>query len=290
MALTADGRNDVYERIKKELPEQYADFGIAESNMIAAAAGMASCGQIPFIFGMTTFLAYRAFEFIRNDVCFNAQNVKFLAIFSGIARGAWGATHQGTEDLAILRTLPNLLVVTPATPNEARAATRFAYEHDGPVYIRLESSNEPEHFPKDNVFQPGRGHILRDGNDVAVIAMGSVVNVALAAAEQLDKEGISLHVIELPTVRPIDTQIICRAADATKGILTLEEQTIFGGLGSAVAEVLAEHQKRVPFRRIGLDGFARGCGNQSELREQNGLDKAAVIQEVRDIMAMEEST
>ena len=284
MALTADNSNEIYDKIKREMPGQYIDYGIAEENMVASAAGLASCGKIPFLYTITNFMSMHAFEFIRNDVCVANQNVKFLGRSSGLVSSSMGATHQGTEEVALLRTLPNMLVITPATPIEAREATRFAYHHRGSVYIRLEGFNEPELYGEDYQFSVGRGYVLRDGGDITVISMGSVVNEALSAAKKLESDGIRVRVINMPMVNPIDRDLIVAAAKETGHIITLEEHSIHGGLGSAVAEVLAESSLAVSFHRMGLDGCAKGCGNREAMREINGLASGNIMEKVREIL------
>lgn len=284
MALTADNSNEIYDKIKREMPGQYIDYGIAEENMVASAAGLASCGKVPFLYTITNFMSMHAFEFIRNDVCVANQNVKFLGRSSGLVSSSMGATHQGTEEVALLRTLPNMLVITPATPIEAREATRFAYHHRGSVYIRLEGFNEPELYGEDYQFSVGRGYVLRDGGDITVISMGSVVNEALSAAKKLESDGIRVRVINMPMVNPIDRDLIVAAAKETGHIITLEEHSIHGGLGSAVAEVLAESSLAVSFHRMGLDGCAKGCGNREAMREINGLASGNIMEKVREIL------
>ena len=284
LAVTADNGNEIYDQIRREYPAQYLDFGIAECNMVAASAGLAAAGKIPFLYAVTNFMSMRAYEFLRNIVCEPKYNVKFLGRSAGVVTGTYGMTHQGTEDLALLRTLPNLLTITPATPIEAREATRFAYRHKGPVYIRLEGRNEPELYDEGYEFVPGKGTVLREGRDMTVISIGSIVNEALRAAETLSDEGLTLRVINMPTILPIDRTLIVLAARETGGILTLEEHGIQGGLGSAVAEVLAESGVSVRFRRMGLSGFARGCGNRDEMREINGLTAKEIAENVREMI------
>ncbi len=278
MALTADGRNGIYERIRDEFPENYVDYGIAESNMIASAAGLAAAGKIPFVFGASTFLAMRAFEFIRNDVCIANQNVKMIGIFCGLCRGSWGATHQGTEELALLRGLPNLTVITPATPIEAREAVRFAYKHQGPVYLRLEASGEREYLDETNNFKPGKGICLRNGKDGTIITMGSIAGEALEVAEELSGRGKEIRVISLSTLLPVDEEMVLSAAQETGRIVTLEEHSRFGGLGSTVAEILAENGCAVGFRRLGLEGCAHGCGDREFMRNENGIGRKALLE------------
>ncbi len=284
LAITADNRNEIFDAIRKEFPLQYIEYGIAEENMVASAAGLASCGKIPFLYTITNFMAMHAFEFIRNDVCVANQNVKFLGRSSGLTSSSMGPTHQGTEELAMLRTLPNLEVITPATPIEAREATRYAYEHKGPVYIRLEGVNEPELFDETYQFKMGKGYVLQDGQDVCLIAMGSVINEGLAASKLLQAKGISVQVIDMPTVNPVDEELILQAAEHTKGIITVEEHTIYGGLGGAVAEALAEHGAGICLKRLGLRGCAKGCGNRAEMRELNGLDATSIVRIVEELL------
>jgi len=282
MALTADNRNDIYERIHQEMPKQYMDYGIAEENMVASAAGLASCGKIPFLYTITNFMSLHALEFIRNDVCIANQNVKFLGRSSGLTSYTMGPTHQGTEDLAIIRTLPNLLTITPATPKEAREATRFAYEHEGPVYIRLEGQGELEYFNSDYRFEMGHGYVMRDGTDVTIMTMGAILNEALQVADSLSIENVSVRVISMPMVNPLDEMLILRAAKETKGIITLEEHSYIGGLGSAVAEFLAETGIGIKFKRLGFINCAKGCGQKDWLREYNGIGTADIIQVVKN--------
>ena len=250
--------------------------------MVASAAGLASCGKIPFLYTITDFMSLHALEFIRNDVCIANQNVKFLGRSSGLTSYTMGPTHQGTEELVILRTLPNLQVITPATPIEAREATRYAYEHEGPVYIRLEGRGETEHFDAGYRFVAGRGQVLREGNDVTVIAMGSIANEALEAAESLSNEKIPVRVIEMPMVHPLDEKMVLQAAAETKGIVTLEEHSRIGGLGSAVAETLAESGVGIKFKRLGLDGCARGCGKRNWMRDYNGIGFTELSKTIRE--------
>lgn len=284
MALTADNRNEIYDSIREMLPKQYIDYGIAEENMVASAAGLASCGKIPFLYTITNFMSMHAYEFIRNDVCVANQNVKFLGRSSGLVSSSMGSTHQGTEEVSMLRALPNLMVITPATPIEAREATRWAYYHQGPVYIRLEGFNEPELYDEDYQFVPGKGHIVRAGNDVCVIAMGSVINEAIRAAEILALENISVAVVNMPTVTPVDGNLIKELAGNMKVMITLEEHSIYGGLGSAVAEVLAENGLACNFKRMGLHGCAKGCGNRQDMREINGLSYEDVVNNIRGML------
>lgn len=281
IAVTADNRNEIYDRIRKEYPHQYIDYGIAEGNMVASAAGLASCGKIPFLYTITNFMSMRAFEFIRNDVCISNQNVKFLGRSSGLVSSSMGPTHQGTEELALLRTLPNLLVITPGSPLEAREATRFAYHHKGPVYIRLEGFREPELYDCSYKFAVGKGSIVQQGKDVTVISMGSVIHEALRAAQILLESGVTVRVINMPMVKPLDKELIIHAASETKMVITLEEHSIYGGLGSAVAECIAEEGVSTKFIRMGLDCIANGCGNREDMRKINHLLYENIVKKIK---------
>lgn len=285
IAATADNGNEIYEVIKKEFPLQHVDYGISECNMVASAAGLASRGKIPFLYAVTNFMSMRAFEFIRNVVCVPRYNVKFLGRSAGVTSGSMGMTHQGTEDLAILRTLPHLLVITPASPLEAKLATYAAYEYDGPVYIRLEGVREPEIFPQSYEFKIGKGNIIKDGNEFCIISTGSIINEAIQAAKVLEEEcGLRTRVLNCPIIKPIDEELILQTAQIVRGIVTIEENTIWGGLGSAVAEILAENNCNVKFKRIGLKNFAHGCGNREEMREINGLKSANIVDMVKILL------
>lgn len=284
VAITADNGNEIYEKIREEYPNQYVDYGISECNMVASAAGMSIVGKIPFLYTVTNFMSMRAYEFLRNIVCIPNNNVKFLGRSAGIVTGTYGATHQGTEEVSMLRALPNLMVITPATPIEAREATRWAYYHNGPVYIRLEGFNEPELYDDNYQFVPGKGYIVRAGNDACVIAMGSVINEAVKAAEILALENISVAVVNMPTVTPVDGNLIKELAGNMKVMITLEEHSIHGGLGSAVAEVLAENGLACNFKRMGLHGCAKGCGNRQDMREINGLSCEDIVNNIRRML------
>lgn len=282
IALTADNKNEVYDRIRKEYPRQYIDYGIAESNMIASAAGLATCGKIPFLYTISNFMAIRALEFIRNDVCVGSRNVKFLGRSCGLASYSMGLTHQGTEELACLRAMPNMLVITPATPIEAREATKFAYRHNGPVYIRLESFNEPELFDNSYEFDIGKGQLIKSGNDVTVISMGSVISESMQAAKVLEKENIAVRIIDMPMVDPLDESLLNDALNETRMVITLEEHSIYGGLGSAVAEYIAEHGFSTKLIRMGLKGTVIGGGSRLDIREKNHISSGDIVKTVRE--------
>ena len=282
-ALISDNGAIVYDKYRQDLEEQYLNLGISEANMIGMAAGMASCGKIPFAYTIGAFLAYRAFEFIRNDVCLQNQNVKIVGTGAGEVYSALGPTHHSTEDLGGLRSLPNLTIITPASPMEVRNATSAAYEYEGPVYLRLGTNKEPEIYSVDYDFEIGKGVTLREGKDVTIIGTGSVLKDVLDAAEQLQIEGIQARVINIHTIKPIDKEIILKAIDETGKVVTVEDHNAIGGLGSAVAEVIAESGKSVQFRRVGLQGFSQGYGTYSELKETNGIGIGQICSAVKEV-------
>ena len=270
-ALISDNGAIVYDRYRKDLPEQYLNLGISEANMLGMAAGMASCGKIPFAYTIGAFLAYRAFEFIRNDICLQKQNVKIVGTGAGEVYSALGPTHHATEDLGGLRALPGLTILCPASPLEVKKAALAAYEYEGPVYLRLGTNREPEIYAEEYRFEIGKGVTVKEGKDVALVGTGSILKDILDAAELLQAKGIQAKVINMHTIKPFDREIILQAAEEAGKIVTIEDHNIIGGLGSAVAEVIVEYGRAVRFKRIGLSGFSRGYGTYAEVKEQNGI-------------------
>lgn len=280
-ALISDNGAIVYDKYRRDFPEQYLNLGISEANMVGMAAGMASCGKIPFAYTIGAFLAYRAFEFIRNDVCLQNQNVKIVGTGAGEVYSALGPTHHSTEDLGGLRALPNLTIICPASPIEVKKATLAAYKYEGPVYLRLGTNREPEIYMGDYLFEIGKGVTVKDGNDVTLIGTGSILKGVLEAAELLQHEGINVRVVNMHTIKPLDKEIIVKAAEETGKIVTVEDHNIVGGLGSAVAEVVAEFGKKVSFKRLGLMGFSSGYGSYEHLKEINGIGMKQICNVVR---------
>jgi transketolase len=273
IAMISDNGAIVYDKYRTDFPGQYLNCGISESNMIAVAAGLASCEKIPFAYTIANFLTMRAFEFIRNDVCLQNQNVKLVGTGAGFVYSALGPTHHATEDIGIMRVLPNITIFSPASPLEVMKATKAAVEHKGPVYIRLGTNKEPEIYEDDYQFETGKGVMLRDGKDITIVATGSIVYDTLQAAKMLDGEGISARVINIHTIKPVDKDILIKAANDTGTVVTVEEHNINGGLGSIVAEVLMENGcGNVRFSRMGLkDCFCKGYGTHKSLKEVNDL-------------------
>lgn len=237
---------------KKRFPERFIDCGIAEANMIDIAAGLAACGKIPFASSFAMFAAGRAYEQVRNGVGYPCLNVKIGASHAGISVGEDGATHQCNEDIALMRTIPGLVVLSPSDDIETKAAVRAAAEHVGPVYIR--TSRYAARVINDNAdykFEIGKGIVCKDGKDVTIVATGIMVAEALEAAEALEKEGVSARVINIHTIKPLDVEVIVKAAKETGAILTVEEHSVIGGLGEAVAAALAEEYP-VKVKKIGV--------------------------------------
>ena len=270
MALVADNGAIVFDSFRRDFPDRFINFGIAEANMVSVAAGLAACGKIPFAYTIAGFLTMRAFEQVRNDVCMQRQNVKLVGVGGGMAYSNLGPTHHSLEDVAVMRVLPEMKIICPGSPKEAYAATIAAATIDAPVYLRLEATKEKEIYEGDCHFEIGKGVILREGSDIAIISYGSIISEALTVAADIEKLGVSVAVVNMPTVKPIDADLIESLAGKVRQIISLEEHNIIGGLGSAVGEVLLERDCRsVKFTRMGVnDAFAVGYGPRSYLRDQ----------------------
>ncbi len=286
MALISDNGAIVYDKFRADFPDQYTNCGISEANMIGMSAGLASCGKIPFAYTISNFLVYRAYEQIRNDVCLQKMNVKMVGVGVGFVYSNLGPTHHGTEDIAVMRCLPNITIFSPADPRETKKVTMAAAAIQGPVYIRLATSESPAVYKKDYDFLAGRAVEIMPGRDAAVFSTGSSVYEVLQACKQLKKEGISARLINLHTLKPIDREVIAKAARETGRILVVEEQNIHGGLASAIGEVLLEQGVgEVKFRGLGLkDTFTEGYGSYEDLKEMNGLSQAHIVAAVKDMV------
>lgn len=267
-----------------QFPDRFYNLGVAEQNMIGWAAGLAASGKVPFASTFAIFATARAYDQLRNSVAFPRLNVKLAATHAGLSVGPDGASHQAIEDLALMRLLPNFTVVVPADGPQAAAATRAVHAHRGPVYLRL-GRPKVETVTADLPFELGRAQVLRAGTDATLIACGTLVRESLRAAEQLAGEGLSVRVVNMHTVKPLDHEAVLAAARETGAVATAEEGTILGGLGSAVAEVLAEAGVCVPFRRIGVNDTFGESGEPDELFKKFGLDAATVAATVRALVA-----
>ena len=270
---------------KTVFPDRFFNAGIAEANMVGVAAGLASCGKTVFASSFAMFATGRAYEQIRNSVAYPQLNVKIAASHGGISVGEDGATHQCIEDLALMRVIPNMAVLNPADYFETKKAVKAAYEWDGPVYLRFGRLAVPVIFDETYPFEIGKGVQLKDGNDVTIVATGLMVNEAMIAAEQLMNEGIRARVINMATIKPIDRDILITAAAETGAIVTAEEHSIIGGLGSAVAEVLAE-TRPTPILRVGVEDTFGMSGPAWDLLEKFGLCAANVAAKAKQVMAM----
>ena len=271
-------------KFKAAHPERFYDAGIAESNLMGLAAGIATTGHVAFASTFAMFAAGRAFEQVRNSIGYPHLNVKIGATHGGISVGEDGASHQCCEDFALMRSIPGMMVLCPADDVEAKAAVKAAYEHEGPVYLRFGRLALPVfHDEATFKFEIGKGEQLTEGSDVAIIATGLEVNEALIAAEQLKNEGIQARVINLCTIKPLDEELVVKAAKECGAVVTCEEHSILGGLGEAVAAVLGE-QCPIPMRRVGVKDVFGHSGPAWELLEQFGLRSDAIIAAVKELV------
>lgn len=272
------------ECFQKAYPERFFNSGIAEGNMMSAAAGMASCGKIVFASSFAMFAAGRTFEQIRNSIGYPQLNVKIGATHAGISVGEDGATHQCLEDIGIMRTIPNMVILNPADAAEARLAVKAAIDYEGPVYLRFGRLAVPTIFDENYKFEIGKGVELADGTDVTIIATGLMVPNAIEARTILAEQGISARVINIHTIKPIDREIIAKAARETGAIVTAEEHNIIGGLGSAVAEVICE-ECPVPMLRVGTKDVFGRSGVPVALFEIYGLDTKTIVDKAKEAIA-----
>lgn len=269
---------------KKAHPDRFIDCGIAESNMIGIAAGLASCGKIPFAASFAMFAAGRAYEQVRNSVGYPHLNVKIIGSHAGISVGEDGATHQCCEDIALMRAIPGMVVLNPADHYEMRAAVRAAAEYVGPVYIRLgrlavESCNNNDDYR----FEIGKGITLRDGKDVTIIATGLMVGEAVKAVKELEAQGIDARLIDMHTIKPLDRELVLKAARETGKIVTVEEHSVIGGLGEAVSSVLCE-ECPIPVKKIGVNDVFGHSGPAKDLLKEFGLSAENIVATTREFI------
>ncbi len=269
---------------QKAYPERFINVGIAEGNMMSVAAGIASTGKIVFASSFAMFAAGRAFEQVRNSIGYTNLNVKIGATHAGISVGEDGASHQCLEDIALMRSIPNMVVINPADDKEAMAAVKAAIDYEGPVYMRFGRLAVDDINGDDYKFELGKGVEIKAGNDVTIIATGLMVGMALEAADMLKTEGINARVVNIHTIKPIDKDIIIKASKETGAIVTAEEHYIMGGLGSAVAEVVCENAP-CPVKIIGTDRFGKS-GKPAELFEEYGLTPANIVEKVKEAISL----
>lgn len=285
VVLTADlMRSNKTGDFAKEIPERFFNFGIAEQNMMAAAAGMAVSGKIPYVSTFAAFASMRCCEQLRTTIAYPKLKVRIVSSHSGLSMGNGGTTHHATEDLAICRSMANMTVIVPADASECAKVVHESIDYPGPIYMRLGRGAEPIVYKKDYDFAIGQAVTVREGNDITVIACGILVMAAVKAARKLDAEGISLRVVDMHTIKPLDEEAVLKAARETGTIITAEEHNIVGGLGGAVAEVLAESGIPARFSRIGIPDIFSTIGAPDDLYARYGLDADGIYNRVKEML------
>ena len=281
--LLADSGTGYDEMFRRNYPGQIYNFGIAEENMVSAAAGMAAVGKIPFVFTAGAFLAYRSLEFIRDDICFQNLNVKITGMGSGLSWSSLGPTHHTTEDVSVLRALPGLLLLSPATPYQTAACVQKAYERHGPVYIRLGMNREKEYYEEGYTLPDSGMDIVRQGGDAVIFVTGSILEEVMNAADRLKEAGMDATVVNVSVPRPFDQKTALDILSDARRIFTVEEHNIHGGLGSILSETLAYNGVGKTIVPVGLrDCFADGYGTHSAVRKANGLDSESIYRTVME--------
>jgi transketolase len=272
----------VFEKFREEFPGRLINSGIAEQNSVGVAAGLALAGKIAYVYSIVPFVTMRPFEQVRIDVCYQNLPVKLVGSGGGLTYGSLGPTHHSIDDIALMRSLPNMSVFCPGDPTESELCAISSYEKPGPAYLRLgKGSGEPAVHKNRPEFHFGKAINVRYGKDVALIVTGNLLNNAVLASESLSKDGIGCSVFSMPTVKPLDVELILSLAGVGMPIVTLEEHSIIGGLGSAISEVLSESKFKVHFKRIGIrDRFCKEVGSQDYLRSIYGLDAGSLHKEI----------
>lgn len=270
----------------KKYPERFFEMGIAEANMITTAAGLASCGKIPFVSTFAVFATGRVYDQIRMDLAYSQMNVKIFATHGGISVGKDGASHQMIEDLALMRVLPNMTVLAPSDANQTRRIVELMAETKGPMYARVGRADAPLIYKKEDLgnIKIGKGLTLTDGDDVAIIACGTMVDQATEAQKTLSKQGVETRVIDMHTIKPLDKKLVLKAAKETKAIITIEEHSIIGGLGSAVAETLIEEGYKGKFMRMGIKDIFCESGEPIDLLEKYELNEKYIVKNVKQML------
>lgn len=284
--VTSDLGFGVVEPFASRFPGRFLNVGIAEQNMTGIAAGMALSGETVFTYSIANFPTLRCLEQIRNDVCYHNANVKITTVGGGLAYGPLGMSHHATEDLAIMRVLPNITVVAPGDPLETEWVVRAIAREPGPCYLRLGRAGEPVVHGRHAAFQLGKAVIVNQGYDLTLISTGGLLRSVAEAAERLAKKGFQARVLSMHTIRPLDTEAVLTAVRETRAIVTIEEHSVVGGLGGAVAEVLAESgELRIPFKRLGLpSGFCSYVGSQEYLQAAYGLSVDGILRSLKPIL------
>lgn len=284
VVLTADVGTAVAE-FRERFPDRFLDFGIAEQNMIGAATGLALSGMVPFATTAACFISMRGCEQVRTDVAYQVANVKLIGFGCGTKYGAQGTTHHSTEDIGIMRSFPNMVILSPAGAVETQKAIQAAAKYDGPVYVRVGRGLEPVVYGSNYDFEIGKALLLREGKDVALVATGCMVAKALLAASELEKLGIAASVLNVHTIKPLDRTAIARVARSSRGIVTVEDHNVIGGLGSAVSEVLAEEHLG-PLKRVGIPDVFCVVGSHEEILSTHGYAVADIAKAAQELMEM----
>jgi transketolase len=283
--LTGDLGFSIFERYIKKFPDRFINAGVAEQNMLGIAAGMALEGKTVFVYSIIPFATMRCFEQIRNDVCMQKLNVKIVGVGAGLNYGPAGPTHHAIEDLALMRALPNMTIFSPSTGQEVESSIESAIKINGPVYVRLGKRHDSAYEYNRKQFKVGKGVLLADGKDIAIIVTGAILSMAEEIVALFKNKGIKARLISLHTIKPIDKGIIIKAAKETKMLCSIEEHSEIGGLGSAVAEVLAESNVKVEFKKFALpDSFIKYVGKREYLLEKSGLSAARIYAEISRIL------
>jgi transketolase len=270
----------------KKYPDRFFEMGIAEANMISVAAGLASCGKIPFASTFAVFATGRVYDQIRMDVAYSEANVKIFATHGGISVGKDGASHQMIEDLTLMRVLPNMTVLAPSDATQTRKLVELMATTDGPMYARIGRATAPVMYKKEDLkdIKIGKGLTVKDGSDASIIACGTMVDQAVDAASLLSKEKISTRVIDMHTIKPLDEKLVLKCARETNVLLTVEEHSVIGGLGGAVSEVLAENSSGVTFKRLGVQDMFCESGEPEDLFEKYGLSTSHIVKTVKKLL------
>ncbi len=283
VSCLSDSGTDYDEMLAREFPEQCINFGIAENNKVAAAAGLASCGKIPFVYTTSAFLVYRSYEFIRDDICLQNYNVKLVGMGCGLSWSTLGSTHHTTEDISALKAIPNLTILSPASPKELEKCVEAAYKIKGPVYIRMGMSNEPEIYSEDFEFTVGKNNVICVGKDATVFVTGSIISEVIKASEKLALENIKIKIVNVSTIKPFDNNSIIEETKKQNNLFSIEEHNVIGGIGSSIADVIAENNLNCKLNKIGLnDCFAHGYGTYSEIKEMNNLDSESIYKIIKE--------
>lgn len=285
--LTADLGFTVFENFQKKFPERFFNLGVAEVNMMGMAAGMALCGQVPIVYSIATFVSLRAYEFIRNDICYQNANVKIIGVGGGLGYGLAGFSHCNYEDVGALRLLPNLVILSPADPVEIAILTEKAIKYKGPVYFRLGKVGEPIIHGRHPKLILGQGFIYQAGRKIAIFSTGGITANVIQAIKLLKKHKIIPTLVIIHTVKPLDNNLIKRMAKDYQYIFSVEEHLTVGGLGSAIAEVLAEADFKVHFKRLGIDKtYSRSVGDQEFLRNRYGLSPEKIAETIKQTLSL----